>query len=130
MGIETSGFDGFMSDLEKIGQTMDGPIITKALEDGSAPILSKAKSNIRSRSGDLSKSLKTVISRKGGRAMARIGAQRGGKGYYATFVEYGHGGPHPAGPHPFLAPAFDAEVENAYGIIKNELAAAIKQNGD
>ena len=109
---------------------MDTGAVDNALKKGAETILARAKSNIRNRSGDLSESLKTVVERKGGRARARIGAQKGGKGYYATFVEYGHAGPHPAGPHPFLAPAFDAEVENAYGIIKNELAAAIKQNGD
>src|SRR6187455_3160815 len=27
------------------------------------------------------------------------------KAYYASFVEFGHAGPHPAGPRPFMRPA-------------------------
>lgn len=125
MGVEVLGFSELMGDLERLGQTFDGPVVTEALTQGAAPILGRAKSNIVSRSGDLSGSMETVIKKKKGRATAHIGAQKGSKGYYATMVEYGHGGPHPAGAHPFLTPAFDAEVENAYGIIKQELATAI-----
>ena len=47
-------------------------------------------------------------------------------GFYAPFVEFGHGGPHgPAAPHPFLQPAFDAEREEANRIIKEKLSRAL-----
>lgn len=130
MGFEVSGFGDLMADLESLGQALDGPVVTEALERGAEPILDRAKANVQNRSGELSGSLTTAIKRKGGRATARIGAQKGSKGYYATMVEYGHGGPHPAGPHPFLTPAFDAEAENAYGIIKQELTQATGKNGE
>ena len=47
-------------------------------------------------------------------------------GFYAPFVEFGHGGPHgPAAPHPFLQPAFDAKREEANQIIKSKLSEAL-----
>lgn len=38
--------------------------------------------------------------------------------YYPAFVEYGHGGPRPAPPHPFIRPAWDAKKDEAYNKMK------------
>lgn len=38
--------------------------------------------------------------------------------YYPAFVEYGHGGPHPAPPHPFIRPAYDLKKDDAWTAIK------------
>jgi HK97 gp10 family phage protein len=32
---------------------------------------------------------------------------------HSWLVEYGHGGPHPAPPHPFLRPALDKNIDEA-----------------
>lgn len=40
--------------------------------------------------------------------------------YYAPFVEYGHGGPAPAPPHPYLRPSADFK--------RRDMANAIKAN--
>jgi len=42
---------------------------------------------------------------------------------HAHLVEYGHAGPHPAPPHPFLRPAWDSIKDE----IKQDVAAAFKQ---
>lgn len=123
MGVEMKGFLELTGDLEKLADEFvdAGGNLSSILRNGAKPILEKAKANVPVRSGDLKNSLKTVTRKKGAWYKARIGAQKGSPGFYATFVEYGHGGPHPAPPHPFLAPAYDATVEEAYGIIKGEL---------
>ena len=59
--------------------------------------------------------------RMGGKGVT-IGVHRKEKGaFYATPVEYGHGGPAPAPAHPFVRPAFDTRVEEAYDAIKQVL---------
>ena len=45
--------------------------------------------------------------------------------YYATPVEYGHGGPAPAPAHPFIRPAYDTRADEAYQIIRDGLRDAI-----
>lgn len=93
------------------------------------PVLEQAKLNcpVSPGGGTLRDSLKVVTKKKGGVYRARIGVQKGSPGYYATFVEYGHGGPHPAGPHPFLQPAYDAKKEEAYGILKKLISEKLNK---
>lgn len=47
--------------------------------------------------------------------------------YYPVFVEYGHAGPHPAIAHPFMRPAFDHNVDQAYSIIRDELIKELEK---
>ena len=57
-----------------------------------------------------------------------IGVHRKEEGaYYATPVEYGHGGPAPAPAHPFIRPAYDTRQDEAYEIIRDGLRDAINQ---
>lgn len=46
--------------------------------------------------------------------------------YYPAYVEYGHKGPHPAPPHPFIRPAYDLKKSEALEIMKKSLAKLIK----
>jgi HK97 gp10 family phage protein len=130
MGVEIKGFQELMADIQRMGDQFadaGGEDLSGIVKAGAEPILAQAKLNVHSVSGDLVKSLKTIIRKKGSRIKARIGAHKGGKGFYATMVEYGHRGPHPAGPHPFLAPAYDAKVEEAFNTIKTGLSDKLKQ---
>jgi len=45
---------------------------------------------------------------------------------HARLVEYGHGGPHPAPPHPFFRPAVDEVKETVKRNIKEGLGKAVK----
>ena len=109
-------------ELEKMADAFvdaGGEGLNGIVKQGAQVILDQAKLNAPvGASGDLQKSLKIKTKKKGTWSKARIGAHKGGPAFYATFVEYGHGGPHPAGPHPFLAPAFDAKKEEALSVIK------------
>ena len=84
----------------------DPRIITSALHD------SIAVGNVRKR-------------RYSGKSIT-IGVHRKERGaYYATPVEYGHGGPAPAPAHPFIRPAYDTRADEAYEIIRDGLRDAI-----
>jgi len=48
---------------------------------------------------------------------------------YAALVEFGHGGPHPAGPKPFMRPAFGATKGAAQEIVAQEIASGIEREG-
>lgn len=130
MGVEMTGFEELIGEIVRMGdQFVDAGVegLNKIVKAGAEPILQQAITNAPVKSGTLKKSLKIVMRKKGTRSKARIGAQKGSDGFYATFVEYGHGGPRPAGPHPFLAPAYDAKQEEAFKIIKQELADKLRQ---
>ena len=132
--VETKGFLELTDEITKMadafvdqgGSLTGSGGLSAILKAGAQPILEQAKINVPVRSGTLRDSLKIAMRKKGNRTKARIGAQRKGPGFYATFVEFGHKGPRPAGPHPFLAPAFDAKQEEAYEIIKAELTDQLK----
>lgn len=47
--------------------------------------------------------------------------------YYPAYVEFGHGGPGPAMPHPFIRPAFDRHADKAYSIIRDGLLELLKE---
>lgn len=86
----------------------------------------------------LEKSMSVKLSVKDKRAFAVVGPGRGfreqvgvrpwGEAVYedpaniAHLVEYGHEGPHPAPPHPFLRPAYDENKDKALEIIKDAVA--------
>lgn len=47
--------------------------------------------------------------------------------YYPAYVEFGHGGPRPAGPHPYVRPAYDKHADEAYRIIREGLLGLLKE---
>lgn len=46
---------------------------------------------------------------------------------HAHLVEYGHGGPHPAPPHPFFRPAWDEVQDQVLANIKNGVKKAVEK---
>lgn len=49
--------------------------------------------------------------------------------YYPAYVEYGHGGPRPAPPHPFIRPAYDLTKDEAWEAIKAAMIQKLKEKG-
>ncbi len=45
----------------------------------------------------------------------------------AHLVEFGHGGPHPAPPRPFMRPAWDETKETAAWILRDEILSGIER---
>ena len=127
--MELQGFSDLQNDLTNMAAEMEfGSGVNRALQAGAKPIeeqmLRNASSNPKIITDALHSSIHTGSVKKrrmGGKAIT-IGVHRKEKGaFYATPVEYGHGGPAPAPAHPFVRPAFDTRVEEAYDAIKQVL---------
>lgn len=129
MPLEMQGADDLRDDLTNMAANLEfGAGVNHALEAGAAPIeqqmLANAASDPKIITGALHDSIHTGKVKKrrmGGKAIT-IGVHHKEKGaYYANPVEHGHGGPAPAPAHPFIRPAFDTRVDEAYAIMKNIL---------
>lgn len=129
MPMELQGFDNLRDDMTNMAAAMEfGPGVNRALEAGAVPIeqqmLHNASTDPQIITGDLHDSIHTgkVKKRSSGGKAITIGVHHAERGAYnSNAVEFGHGGPAPAPAHPFVRPAFDAKVEEAYGIMKDIL---------
>ena len=137
MPLDTQGFDGLASDIAGMASRMDAdgagaPVARRILEAAAKPIHQQMKANASKDpqiiTGVLNRSIRigpVKKRRKSGKSIT-IGVHRKEKGaYYATPVEYGHGGPAPAPAHPFIRPAYDTRADEAYEIIRDGLRDAI-----
>jgi hypothetical protein len=91
----------------------------QAVQQTAFAVLQKARSLVRIRTGALEGKLDYSFSDKTG--TASVGIAKGGvdtpagyevPAYIGHLVEFGHGGPHPADPHPFMIPAAESEQDN------------------
>ena len=137
MPLDTQGFDGLATDIAGMAGRMDAdgagaPVARRILEAAAQPIHRQMKANASEDpqiiTGVLSRSIcigPVKKRRKSGKSIT-IGVHRKEEGaYYATPVEYGHGGPAPAPAHPFIRPAYDTRADEAYEIIRDGLRDAI-----
>ena len=137
MPLDTQGFDGLATDIAGLASRMDAdgagaPVARRILEAAAQPIHRQMKANASKDpkiiTGVLNRSIRigpVKKRRKSGKSIT-IGVHRKEEGaYYATPVEYGHGGPAPAPAHPFIRPAYDTRADEAYGIIRDGLRDAI-----
>ena len=137
MPLDTQGFDGLASDIAGMASRMDAdgagaPVARRILEAAAQPIHRQMKANASKDpkiiTGVLNRSIRigpVKKRRKSGKSIT-IGVHRKEEGaYYATPVEYGHGGPAPAPAHPFIRPAYDTRADEAYQIIRDGLRDAI-----
>ena len=137
MPLDTQSFDGLASDIAGMAGRMDAdgagaPVARRILEAAARPIHQQMKANASKDpkiiTGVLNRSIRigpVKKRRKSGRSIT-IGVHRKEEGaYYATPVEYGHGGPAPAPAHPFIRPAYDTRADEAYEIIRDGLRDAV-----
>ena len=135
MALDLQGFAELQNDLASMAMSLEnGSGVDRALQAGAAPIeqqmLANASSDPKIITGALHGSIHTskVKARGGGGKQVTIGVHVKEKSaYYSNPVEYGHGGPGPAPPHPFVRPAFDARAEDAYGEIRRVLEDEISK---
>ena len=129
MSMELQGFGDLKNDLTNMAAEMEfGSGVNRALQAGAKPIeeqmLRNASSNPKIITDALHSSIHTgsVKKRRMGGKGVTIGVHRKEKGaFYATPVEYGHGGPAPAPAHPFVRPAFDVKAPEAFEEMKRVL---------
>lgn len=104
-------------------------ILRAAMRQGANVMRDEAKALCPVDTGALQASIRTVA-RRGSRDKVQFNVVAGGAftatkeerygmkaPFYALFVEYGHGGPRPAGPHPFMRPAVESTAELAIDFV-------------
>ncbi len=132
MAIDISGTEVILSDLEKL--LPSDANLDNALTAG-AQIIAE---DMRVRAPALSGKMKGAINvgppkntSRGRTVTAGIHRRdfQGEEDYYPSFVEYGHGGPHPAPPHPFIRPAYDAKKDEAWAAVKQAVIDELNAKG-
>ena len=137
MALDLQGFSELQSDLTAMAMSLEnGSGVDRALQAGAAPIeqqmLANASSDPKIITGALHGSIHTSrVKGRGGGKQVTIGVHvKEQSAYYSNPLEFGHGGPAPAPPHPFVRPAFDVRAEEAYGEIRRVLEDEItKRSG-
>ena len=137
MPMELQGFDNLKDDLTNMASNLEfGAGVNRALQEGAKPIeeqmLHNASTDPKRRTGTLLRSIKIgrVVKKRSGGYRVTVGIHRkDGGAAYGNPVEFGHGGPHPAPPHPFVRPAFDAKADEAYEKVKEQLKEALDHRG-
>lgn len=125
MTSDVVGMDELMRKVERLSAVPD-QVQGKALKAGAEPIVRAAKEKVNVRTGKLQNAIRSGRRKKirdGSRI--EIGTFKG-EAPHAHLVEFGHGGPHPAPPHPFLRPGYEAGKQEAYQIMKEELASWVR----
>ncbi|MHC1786131.1 MAG: HK97-gp10 family putative phage morphogenesis protein [Christensenellales bacterium] len=123
--FDMKGGDIFLRDLEKLIPTDTD--VDDALRAGAAPVRDEMERLAPvGETGNLKRAIKVggIRTSKNGRTIT-VGIHRrdidlsakSGE-YYPAFVEYGHGGPHHAEPHPYIRQAWDLKRDDAWNIVK------------
>jgi HK97 gp10 family phage protein len=128
ISINVDGIAGILNRLEQLGINV-GNVQNNALQAAAAPIAEDAKQNLIAngsvRTGKLLNSIQiSKVKRRYKYKYKYIAVFT--KDPTAHLVELGHGGPAPADPHPYLAPAFEKNRNNAKEIITNTMKGALK----
>ena len=133
MTMNGGDFAALQQDFERMAQVAEPAQIQGTLEEAAQPILEQMRQNASSnpspRSGKLRGALNTGNAGKKGGASITIGVHRkdwSGDEYYPAYVEFGHGGPRPAPPHPFVRPAIDERGDEAIQVLIDKVAQVLK----
>jgi len=131
MAITLSGTEVFLSDLERMIPSDTN--VDAALAEGAEVIAKEMRQLAPVKSGKLKNAIKVGKARNGrnGRQVT-VGVHRrdfSGDEYYPAYVEYGHGGPRPAPPHPFIRPAFDLKKDEAWNTVKQAVIDQMNSKG-
>jgi HK97 gp10 family phage protein len=131
MAITVSGTEVLLSDLERMIPSDTN--VDAALAEGAEVIAREMRQLAPVKSGKLKSAIKVGKARNGrnGRQVT-VGIHRrdfSGDDYYPAYVEYGHGGPRPAPPHPFIRPAYDLKKDEAWNIVKQAVIDQMNAKG-
>jgi len=134
MKFDLSAFDhlddhlaGAAGKLERLTNSEDAKRQVKAKLK---PITDDAKTRIHSITGNLRDSIETrVTTHADAPTEIEIGIsyKRHKKAHHAHLVEGGHGGPHPAPPHPFWEPAVQLHGQEAVDGLEDVMEEMVEQ---
>ena len=139
-GMETGGFAALITAMGETERRLRaagmGSDVDRVLKGAADPILEdmrkQASEDPAMRSGDLHDSINAYRARSKNpdNIKRTIGVHRRDwdkEDYYPAYVEFGHGGPGPARPHPFVRPAYDMHADEAYDAIRRGLNELLEQ---
>jgi len=138
MSMELKGSTELRGDIARMADALrtderGGATVNRILEAAAQPVLEQmiqnASTDPHPRSGKLRSALRIKKGARRRGARVTIGVHTESGAAYGVPVEFGHGGPHPAPPHPFVRPAFDARAEESYELLKQRLRTALDQRG-
>lgn len=141
--VKTEGLEQALRKLDVLKGSAQTRVVRGALTKASVPVLDAMKAKCPTLHGNLKRALGRKTTKRRGGATVILGARRGfrkqigsisrglnkGKPIFedpaniAHLVEFGHGGPHPAPPHPFARPAWDETKDEAMAIATRETEA-------
>lgn len=112
-GMKVEGVNSVLSSLD---DAVRDDRVPEALRRGAEVMLAEMQHRAPVVTGELKASLQI---KERGRAV-EVGSIKTEEPW-AAYIEYGHGGKHPAGPHPFLKPAAEAAEAAAFEAIEKYL---------
>lgn len=120
------GMDEFQEKLAKIVDAATGREIKDVLMRPAILIRDDAKRRVKVKTGNLRKG---IFASRGdeNRPSVLVGVNFK-TAPHAHLVEFGHGGPHPAPPHPFMRPAIDANSSRAIEMMKAGFTEIIEKH--
>lgn len=133
VSFDAIGMDAIYERLEELGR-MGDKAADAALKKAAMPILEEMTRLAPERPNDephwnLKSAIRTGKRRKrGGNASYLEVGVFNGEAPHAHLVEFGHGGPKPAPPHPFMRPAYEAKKAEARAILVEELRKELGLN--
>lgn len=130
--LSLTGDVELMAALNKLPIVVGGKVMKNAIRAGGrairAAVIERAPIGP---TGNLKANIvaKLVVYKESETAALIIGGKYGryGKGAHAHLVEFGHGGPAPAPPHPFMRPAFDESKSTALAKVEKSFRSGIKR---
>ena len=119
LNFDLSAMDGlderFAESAKKLESMTDGDEFKASIKGAMAPITEEAKARVHSITGKLAAGIETYVKVSADAPTeieVGISYTRHKGAHHAHLVEGGHGGPHPAPPHPFWEPADKAHGED------------------
>lgn len=126
MGLKITGMNALVEDMSIMLNKMEANAI---LAQGAQSLLEQMRQNASTDPHVQTGRLRNALDAQPHGNSITVGVHRSdwsGDDYYPAYVEYGHGGPHPAPAHPFIRPAVDAKGNEALDTIKELLRQALK----
>ena len=118
--IEAMGSEEVQRALDRVGDIPE--MAAQALQAGANVLLpiEQAAAPVRSDGSHIKNRLEIRLKGGGSRPTAEVGVWDEPIAYY---VEYGHGGPHPAPAHPYMAPAAESAEDAVMAAILGAITA-------
>lgn len=111
------GMDEFQERLSKVVDAVSGPEMKDVMMRGAVIIANDARRRVRVKTGNLRGA---IFASRGdeNRSSVLVGVNFR-KAPHAHLVEFGHGGPHPAPPYPFMRPAVESNAGRVEKIFRD-----------